>query len=84
MELKSSISLLNWSNLKRNEGQVQLPKFSTSGLLPKTEMEPPSTNNLHTAFCKHHPHSSVQLDYLYFPSKMDPGHSAGLKPRDVT
>lgn len=34
MELKSSISFLNWSNFKRNEGQVQLPKFSTNGLLP--------------------------------------------------
>lgn len=37
MEAKSSTSLLNWSNLKRNEGQVQLPKFNTSGRLPATE-----------------------------------------------
>jgi hypothetical protein len=37
VEAKSSTSLLNWSNLRRNEGQVQLPKFNTRGLLPATQ-----------------------------------------------
>lgn len=74
MELKSSISPLNWSNLKRNEGQVQLPKFSTNGLLPKTEMEPSSTNDLYSALLlQTHLYSCPQFYYLYSPVRQVQG-----------
>lgn len=73
MELKSSISFLNWSNLKRNEGQVQLPKFSTSGLLPETELKPSPSNNLHIAVVLQAPASIL----LYPPGPAPPRWTEG-------